>query len=204
MRRVLTLGILVLVTVFATTGYAFEVGDKHDAGLTSVQGGGIEGVGTIQYDPPGMADTFFGMNGAFYGNRFDTAFGQPLSTGSVTALAFYHGGSDATFPYVGVFGPASTTLFAPAISGLVPFTFNTVTVTGVSAVGAGFLAGVLVSSGFSSSADSVGARTATTNGQGFHAECFAGCTGTFSTLNAMVRVSGSVFVPVELQGFEVQ
>lgn len=121
----------------------------------------------------------------------------------MTALAFYHGGSDATFPYIGVFGPASTTLFAPALSGLVPFTFNTVAVTGVTVPPGGLLAGVLVSTAFASSADSVGARTSTTGAQGFHAQCFAGCTGTFPTLNAMVRIN-RVLCPVELQGFEVQ
>ncbi len=207
MKRITTVALVLLLGGFAATGHAEWVKptEKAGSGHTAQQGGGPEGVGTVQYDPPGPADTFFGAYGAWYGNRFDTAFGGPLDTGNVTALAFYIGGADATFPFVGVFGSGGATpLFSAAISGIVPFTFNTVPVTGVATVAPGFLAGVFVSSAFGSSADSVGARTASTNGQGFHAEAFNGATGTFQSLNAMVRVTGSVFIPVELVGFEVE
>jgi hypothetical protein len=68
----------------------------------------------------------------------------------------------------------------------------------------GFLGGVFVSSAFGSSADSVGGRQASTNGQGFHATGWLGGGGTFPNTNAMVRVTGSVSVPVELQTFDVE
>ncbi len=206
MKRLVTIALVLVLGSFGATGYAQweNPKEKDSADFKATRDGGPEGVGTVQYDPPGAADTFIGAYGGWYGNRFDTAFGLPLDTGSVNALAFYIGGADATFPFVGVFGPGSTTLFAPAISGIVPFTFNTVTVTGVGGVAPGFLAGVFVSSSFGSSADSVGGRTASTNGQGFHATGFVGGTGTFAGTNAMVRVTGSVWVPVELQTFDIE
>jgi len=205
MKRLSIVALVIVVSGLAALSAAWvNPGAKTPSGIIPIQGGGTDGVGTVQYDPPGAADTFIGAYGGWYGNRFDTAFGLPLDTGNVTALAFYIGGADATFPFVGVFGPGSTTLFAPAISGIVPFTFNTVPVTGVGAVPPGFLAGVFVSSAFGSSADSVGARQASTNGPGFHAAGFVGGGGSFPNTNAMVRVTGTVWVPVELQSFDIE
>jgi hypothetical protein len=172
------------------------------------QGGGIEGTGVVQYDPNGPADSFTGTLGNLVGNVFDTRAGQPLETGNVSQMAFYHGGSDATFPYVGIaeLSPFST-LTVPAFSGLVPFSFNTVPITGAPSVSPPFFAGMLVSTAFSSSGDSVGMRSASTLGQGFHAGSlpFGGPVIDLAGRNAMVRVAGSVWVvPVELMDFDVQ
>lgn len=174
----------------------------------AVQGGGIEGTGVVQYDPDGPADSFAGIVPNIVGNVFDTRAGQPLQTGNVSQMAFYHGGSDATFPYVGVveLSPFNV-ITVPAFSGLVPFSFNTVPITGAPSVSPPFFAGVVMGNTFSSSGDSVGMRSASTLGQGFHAGSlpYGGPNIPLAGRNAMVRVAGSVWVmPVELMDFDVQ
>lgn len=207
-----TLGVALLVAGSATWAVGQYVDPKPDqrSGPTpdAVQGGGIEGTGVVQYDPPGAADSFAGSLGNLVGNVFDTRMGQPLETGNVSQMAFYHGGSDATFPYVGIaeLSPFSV-ITTPSFSGLVPFSFNTVPITGAPSVSPPFFAGVLVSNSFASSADSVGMRSASTGGQGFHAGSlpFGGPVIDLAGRNAMVRVAGSIWVvPVELMDFDVQ
>lgn len=196
-------------TAWAVSQYLDPLPDQRSGPTpNAVQGGGIEGTGVVQYDPAGPADSFAGVIGRIVGNVFDTRMGQPLETGNVSQMAFYHGGSDATFPYVGVveLSPFSV-ITTPSFSGVVPFTFNTVPITGAPSVSPPFFAGMLVSNAFTSSGDSVGMRSASTGGQGFHAGSlpFGGPVIDLAGRNAMVRVAGSIWVvPVELMDFDVQ
>ena len=195
---------------WAVSEYLTPLPDKR-VGPTpeGTQNGGLRGTGVVQYDPDGPADSFAGALGNIVGNVFDTRAGAvPLETGNVSQMAFYHGGSDATFPYVGVveLSPFAT-ITLPAFSGLVPFSFNTVPITGAPSVTPPFFAGMLVSNAFTSSGDSVGMRSASTLNQGFHAGSlpFGGPVIDLAGRNAMVRVAGSVWVvPVELMDFDVQ
>jgi hypothetical protein len=185
---------------------------KNDRPGVPVQGGGLlgpRGTGVIQYDPPGAADSMLGLNGNVVGNVFNTRVNNPLETGNVTQMAFYIGGADATFPYFGIIelSPFSVQTL-PASAGIVPFTFNTVALgTGAATVTPPFMGGVLISSFFTSSADSVGMQSQSTQGQGFHAGSlpYGGPVILLPGNNAMVRVAGSVWVvPVELMDFEAE
>jgi hypothetical protein len=176
-------------------------------GKPATQGDGLEGTGVIQYDPPGTADAMLGANGNLVGNVFNTRVGNPLTTGNVSAMAFYPGDAGATFPYVGVvkLTPFSV-LTLPAFTGVVGFTFNTVPLAVTGAVPPLF-GGVLVSSFFASSADSVGMQSQSTLGQGFHAGSlpYGGPVIPLGNRNGMVRLSGSIWVvPVELMEFEAE
>ena len=54
---------------------------------------------------------------------------------------------------------------------------------------------------------SLGAATATTQGQGFHGHrrsAFGGDSTPLPAINAVVRVSGSIIIPVELLDFELE
>jgi hypothetical protein len=147
-----------------------------------------------------------GSNGNIVGNVFDIGGAGPLSTGSVTQMAFYIGGGDATFPYAAIVELSPFALITlPGFTGIVPFTFNTVPI-GVPTVDIPFMGGVLVSSFFTSSADSVGMRSASTRGLGYHAGSlpYGGPVISLGNRNAMVRVGGSIWVPVELMSVDVE
>ncbi len=169
-----------------------------------------EGVGTVQYDPGAPADDF-GLTNVFnynywYGNNFDTRNGQPLSPGTITNISWYQGGVGLNIAYLlgaPIGGPftfispvlvyTSNTFFnipaniaapSPRFVGVAGITYNQVNYFG-----------------------SVGLRSASTNNQGFHGTQRAfttGFTGSLPGQNAMVRVSGTIIVPVELMEFDVE
>ncbi len=205
--------LVVLATCGALTGWAFspwhpdQTPPRSGTSPGGTQGEGIEGTGVISYDPPGPADSFLGNLGNIVGNVFDTRVGNPLETGSVSQIAAYFGGSDATFPYLGVVDLTPFSILSlPGVGGLVPFTFNTVPLA-IGVASPPVFGGVLVSSGFGSSADSVGMQNASTQGQGFHAGSlpYGGPVITLGNNNAMVRLAGSIWVvPVELMTFDVE
>ncbi len=204
---------IAVVTIAALAAWSALAGappsQKTPAPSGGTQGGGLDGTGVVAYDPPGDPDEFVGNYGQFVGNVFDTRVGNPLETGNVTQLAAFWGAAGATFPGFGIFTAANNvTLDFQFVPGVVPFTFNTIPVTGVNNAAPGFLAGVFVSSAFTSSADSVGAQSQSTMGQGFHAAGFGYGDGNITPIanrNAMVRVAGSIWVvPVELMSFDVQ
>lgn len=180
---------------------------RQSSGIQGTQGQGLEGVGVVRYDPSGPADTFLGNIPNVVGNVFDSGLAGPLETGSVSQLAAYFGGSDATFPYLGVIELSPFNVVSlPGVSGLVPFTFNTIPLPAATSVSNPFLGGVLVSAAFTSSADSVGMQSSEFMGNGFHAASlpYGGPAIPLGNFNAMVRVSGSIWVPVELMSVDVE
>jgi len=166
-----------------------------------------QGVGTVQYDPGAPADTFLSggpANAASYlnGNRFDTRNGQPLSAGTITGISWYQGADPANFAGV-VVGPiGGVPVFAVSYDPL-PNTFNAI--SPVIPIPPSFFAGLALSP--VASFGSIGARSATYAGGGFHGlqQSFSGgTTNQLTNLNVMVRVTGSMVIPVELTEFEVE
>lgn len=178
------------------------------------QGRGTDNVvGTITYEPGAPADTFMSEPGGNdnIANRFNSAQGGPLRPGNLTGVTFFPGIVSAT-AILSVMGPPvggnATIIGITYLLGIVGNTFNTVNV-GPFAVGADFMAGQYVG-GFAGT-DQVGLRSASVNGQGFHAHQmnFVGTnTATGVTplpgQNVMFRATGNILVPVELMDFQVQ
>lgn len=177
------------------------------------QGRGTENViGTITYEPGAPADSFMSEPGGNnnIANRFNSALGGPLRPGNLTGVTFFPGIVNAT-AIVSVMGPPAggqaTIIGITYLLGIVGNTFNTVNV-GPFAVGADFMAGQYVG-GFAGT-DQVGLRSASVNGQGFHAHQmnFVG-TNTMTGVvplpgqNVMFRATGNLLVPVELMDFQV-
>lgn len=209
MLRPLASVLLAAVCASALLASAGRDGSHGVKVRASVARGG--GPGTIRYDPGAPEDFFRAYDGVnrSVGNQFDTRQGNPLIPGTVSALTLFPRvvGSDGI---VTLFGPPTATaapilgIFYP--TGMVNSTFNVVPVT--QQVGSSFLAGVYIGT-FGSGPDSLGMRSASTQGQGFHGMQinFVGATAgtgfqTLSGQNAMVRVTGTV-VPVELLSFGV-
>lgn len=166
-------------------------------------------VGTITYDD-GMLTALPSLSSYCWGNHFDTAAGSPVqASGSVTQLQFFMAtgvGTDGVF--VSVYGPpvGTTAPFLDDISVTLnngSATWNTATITAQNYTGTGFLAGVWYVAG-----DSVGLGSGTVGMQGHHGMRINDIVGTdFATVasvNAMVRATGDVLVPVELMSFSVQ
>ena len=194
------------------SGLAWAAGRDGTRGVRVKAQPAVGGPGTVAYDPGPPQDFFRGFDGVnrTIGNQFDTRNGNPLMPGTISAVTVFPVavGEDAILT---VFGPPMGTV-APILgivypSGMVDSTFNMVPFT--LPVGSSFLVGMYVGT-FGSGPDSVGMRSATTGGQGFHGmqinfvDLTSG-TGfqTLSGQNAMVRVTGTV-VPVELQAFDVE
>ena len=182
--------------------------------------GRLEGTGTVQYDP-GTPGTFIDGGGVSYvGNMFDTRNGLPLSPGTVTAISWYQGaactqqfcipgeGTSTGFAFVGVFPNAGNySGFAGYAAMVSAYGFNSISVSFQTSdtffVGLGF-GGKEEGPG---SFGSIGAATGTYNGQGFHGHqrAWNGPSSTaLSTLNAVLRVRGSIVIPVELLEFELE
>lgn len=173
-----------------------------------------EVVGTIQYDPGVPADTFrtdTGPGNQIVANQFDSAEGSPLlATGTLSRVTFYPQVQDGN-AILSILGPVQGTvaqvLATVQISGVVNGTFNQVSALGIP-VGSSFLVGQYL--GTFNGPDSVGMRSASYAGQGFHGAQlnFAGSVATnFTTLpgqNTMIRANGNILVPVELMSFEVE
>jgi hypothetical protein len=170
------------------------------------------GTGTIQYDPGPPADLLVSGTVAsnnYFGNIFNTRNGSPLSPGTVTQISWYQGRVGADNLGIPVFGPATggPTTFVFTFSP-VAYAFNAAVVTWVAA--GPFFAGVAEISMQPGYADigNGGVRSASYNTQGFHGQQrgFVGFTNTqvLTGQNVMVRVAGSVIIPVELMEFEVE
>ena len=171
--------------------------------------------GSVIYDPGAPADFFRTDTGAgnqIVGNVFNSAAGSPLlATGSITHFTVFPNVADGNV-IISLLGPPAGTTAAPVIgftvSGIVSNYFNQIGVAPL-AIGSSFLVGQYV--GTYLGPDSIGIRTATTNGQGYHAMQInyvspAVATG-FQTIpgqNAMVRLRGNLLVPVELMRFTVE
>lgn len=165
--------------------------------------------GTITYDD-GMLTALPSISSYCWGNHFDTAAGSPvMASGSVTQIQFFAPsgvGTDNVF--VSVYGPPSGTT-APFLDDIsVPLNngssaWNTATITAQNYVGTGFLAGVWYFGD-----DYVGLGSGTVGMQGHHGMRINDIAGTdFATvsgINALLRATGDVLVPVELMSFSVQ
>ena len=172
------------------------------------------GTGTVQYDPGAPADSFIGQLGASnsVGNRFSSRNGNPLSPGSISFISVYvdlNVGGGGLFAFWGPpAGTGASYIAGAALSGLVNNTFNGFAV-GPVPVGSDFMGALYLNTG-QPSRGQIGMRSATTNGQGFHAMqiSFNGGAGanyaSIADSNAMARVTGSVIVPVELMEFDVE
>jgi len=165
-------------------------------------------LGTITYDD-GTLTAFPAISSYCYGNQFNTANGAGvMASGSVTAVQFFMApGAGTDNVFLSVFGPVSGTAASVLTSASVPAASNTFNMhtfaTPINYGGASFLAGVWYISG-----DTVGLGTGTAGGQGYHGMLINDIAGTgfqpLSTLNALVRASGDVMIPVELMTFSVQ
>ncbi len=167
-----------------------------------------QGTGVVAYDPGAPADTFYvgagGVNNYFV-NYFDTRVGNPLDPGTVYAASFYQGAVQAPTGVI-VFGPGASgplvsfTFGAPvAAYAFNAFSFPPRNFTPPFRMGVGVYPGLF---------GSVGGRSASTQGMGFHGRQ-VGFSGVPSSAlpgqNVMFRVAGSVWVvPVELMEFGVQ
>jgi hypothetical protein len=170
--------------------------------------GGLEGTGVVQYDPGLPVDSFHKngptFTGGYYGNIFDTRNGVPLSPGTITGVSWYQGGL-GNYGTRGLvdFGPPNGTITTQlSLTPPAPSTFNAIGAA-VPANGPKFVGLALGFDAFGS----VGARSASTNGQGFHAvqRNWYGNTGTaLPGENIMIRISGTIIVPVELMEFDVE
>lgn len=172
-------------------------------------------VGTIQYDTGTVTGTpGAGLVSLMVGNQFDTAIGGPvMASGSVTMVSFYLNTTGGASAFISLYGPVNGTtapkLTSALFSGLVSG-FNTVTFApAINYSGPSFLAGVWLAG---ATADVVGLDS-NLGTQGAHGiaidDAFPSSTGTnFQTLpgsvNAIVRPTGNILVPVELMSFSIE
>jgi hypothetical protein len=197
--------ILVAACLVATVGHAQQVD------VTELYAGAVtkkaqrarvpSGVGTVQYDPGAPPDSI-ATGGALilYGNQFNSRNGSPLSSGTVTRISWYAGPGVTFSPVWFAPGGGNATWLGCCFS-IASNTFNSVSLT--LAVPNSFFVGIHAGQGLGQP----GMRSASTNGQGFHAlnrNPTVGSTIILSIQNVMVRVSGDVIIPVELLEFEVE
>lgn len=164
---------------------------------------GPEGVGTVSYDPGAPADAIVVLPGTvnLYGNVFDTRNGQPLSPGTVTRVTWYTGPIGTFAPVWYAPSTPVTAVYVGCCSATVPNAFNSATVT-IPAPSPIFLG---LDVGGTGAFGSLGLRSASTNGQGFHGQqrTIYGAANSLPGQNMMVRISGSIVVPVELLEFDL-
>ncbi len=169
-----------------------------------------QGTGVVAYDPGAPADTFYvGTGGAgytnYFVNYFDTRGGNPLDAGTVYAASFYQGQLGADPSGVIVFGPAAGSLVSYTfVAPVAAYAFNAFSFPPRSFTPP-FRMGVAVYPGLFGS---VGGRSASVGGMGFHGRSvgfFGSPSNTLPGQNVMFRVAGTVWVvPVELMEFGVQ
>lgn len=165
-------------------------------------------VGTITYDD-GTVTNIPAVASECFGNQFDTALGGSVNAnGSVTQMQFYMESTAGAAAFVSVFGPVGggtaasvlTSISVPVSTGWNTYTFG----SPIAYTGSSFLAGVWANS---TTGDLVGLGTGTVAGQGHHAmhinDIVGTGFGTISGLNALVRATGDVLVPVELMQFSI-
>jgi hypothetical protein len=166
-----------------------------------------QAVGTIQYDN-GTLTAIPAVSSFCYGNRFNTAAGNPLTaSGTITQLSWFMtsgAGTDSVFIsyFDQLAGTAANVITSVSVPAPNPGGFNTRATT-VNYVGSTFLAGVWYIAG-----DTPGLGSGTTGGQGHHGMLINDIVGTgyqsIANINGLVRASGNVVtIPVELTGFEV-
>ncbi len=201
------IALLFAVCCSLTVGAADERPRNLDRSLNpTLRRGPLEGTGVVRYDPGAPADDFYrngpSYDAGYYGNVFATQNGQNLSSGTITGVSWYQGAlglyDDALVVFGRAYGTMSTgiTVLDPQ-----PYAFNAVSVS----VPFEIPKFVGLALGFDAFG-SVGGRSATTNGQGFHGRqrAWYNTNGNPVTgVNLMVRISGNMVIPVELIEFEV-
>jgi hypothetical protein len=169
-------------------------------------------VGTITYDPGAPADAFLSepAGNNIITNRFNSALGAPLRPGNLTGVTFFPGIVMGSFAVVSVLGPPAAVGNAAIldvfyVTGFASNTFNTVALPPV-AVGGDFMAGQYV--GSFDGPDEIGVRSASVDGQGFHAHQMNFINSYLATgvvalpgQNAMFRATGNLLTPLELIDF---
>ncbi len=205
MRQLIVLVVVLLLTLGVTTSQAqntkvYDGRPNNTGGVAGIP----EGVGTVTYDPGAPADVIVALPGSvnLYGNLFDTRNGAPLSPGTLTRVSWYTG-SIGGFAPVWFASPGASATYLGCCSATAPSAFNSAPIS-VSAPGPFFLG---LDVGGTGSFGSLGLRSASTNGQGFHGRqrpSYAGASNTLPGQNAMVRASGSIIVPVELMEFDIE
>jgi len=174
-----------------------------------------EAVGTVAYEPGTPADFFrtdTGTGNQLVGNRFNSASGSPLlATGALTQITLYPYVTDSNILVTILTSLNGTTAF-PIVGLSAGSIMNGyfVALLGFSiTVGSDFLMAQYVGSYLGP--DSIGVRSASVNGQGFHGMQInfvnsVLATG-FTTLpgqNPMIRATGNILVPVELMSFTAE
>ena len=183
-----------------------------------------DGTAVVQYDPGFPPDTLgvAPLPGSVLGNLFDTASGQPLASGALTRISWYQGSAHLEGTVLaGFVGLWSTgTGYGQPFSGgqvspLDSFGFNAISAPGGIAVPSRFIVGVYVPTYTyyihapvqgTHPWGSIGLRSASTQGQGFHGRQLNWqriYSASLPGQNAMVRVAGDVVVPVELMEFDI-
>ncbi len=224
MQRLATRTLCAMVLVLGAAGSGAQQSDGWTFGerrlgdgslLRDVRRGQAEGVNTIQYDP----GTPLGVREAdppfhFLGNNFDSQFGSPLTGGSLSGISFYAGeigAKGSTDMYVRFLGGGGTltgaflfpnTAYAFNAFTFAPFSLQPPFFAGLYAPGPG---SPLV--GTPNGIPSLGFATGSNNGQGFHASqiTFSGTVRTaIPGQNIVLRVTGSIAIPVELLEFDVE
>jgi len=201
------LTVAAVMSLAAAIGYAQSPQDLYSQrpnGKGQAAGSVPDGVGTVTYDPGVPADVVVGTAGStinIYGNLFNSRNGGPLSPGSVSRVSWYTG--SAGFAPVWFALPGGTATYLGCCSATAPSAFNSAALA--LSVPSSFFMGFDV--GGSGSFANIGLRSASTNGQGFHGRqrySGAGASNVLSGQNSMVRVSGSLIVPVELMEFDLE
>ncbi len=210
--------ILLLLTTTVASGVAAQpltVADEERIDEAERKGALLAlGTGAVRYDPGAPADALLtgggpGLYTDYFGNVFDTRNGAPLSPGTITRVSWYAGnaGTYAASTQIVAFGPPSGSISTYGlISGVAPLAFNSVT---AALPFSGSIFGAILARTYGQGGvfGSVGARSASTGSQGFHGvlkSFYAGNTSVLPGQNVMIRVSGTLVVPVELMEFELQ
>lgn len=194
--------LLVAASTLPTLAQTATPRERYEGATVGTSQRATEGVGTVVYDPGAPADTIVALPGGLnlHGNLFDTQNGTPLSSGAITGVSWY-APANGTFAIWAADPSGSATILTIVYAGI-GGTFNSVGVA-YSASGPLFVG---IDAGYSGSFGSVGLRSATVNGQGFHGQrrSAAPPSSSLAGQNVMLRVSGSIVVPVELQEFDVE
>ncbi len=229
-RTIVVMAVLVLAGAAAAEAQSRSLEERLAAARrvrANRVSGAVEGTGTVQYDTGSPTMNITGTSSAAYvGNLFDTRNGQPLSSGTVTRLSWYQGagcpppycggeeeGLSGYYAFIGVFlNPGAATGAAAFLATVNQYAFNSISVSVTVSGSPNFFVGLNLFPGGEplrgpALFGSVGAVTATTNGQGFHGhqrDWTGNNSAPLTATNAVVRATGSIIIPVELLEFEVE
>ncbi len=193
----------------------WEAALSNGAELRKVERG-LEGTGIVQYDDGTVTEIRSAQFPyEFLGNLFDTRNGVPLSPGSISGVSWYQGravylgeGKGSNPVLIAGFPTGTGSPFIYGITlGATEYAFNAVTFPPYPAP-TPFVVAIFAESieGGPPFRGSIGLASGTTNGQGFHGlqrSFFGSYSGSVPSRNAIVRVTGSVIVPVELMEFDL-